>query len=93
MVLQMYEKECGFYRDLAADERRRLARVASRARSIPRRHDFVLMLDDVGHHRQADQIDGHRASPTRRSRSARSPGSTRPGGSTPTCSRARTSGR
>ena len=57
MVLQMYEKECGFYRDLAAGS------VVTSPGSHhvmfdPETHDFVLMLDDVGQHRQADQIAG-----------------------------------
>ena len=57
MVLQMYEKECGFYRELASG-----SGVASpsahHVRFDPETHDFVLMLDDLGHHRQADQIAG-----------------------------------
>ena len=56
-VLQMYEKETGFYRDLAA-----ASGVASptshHVTFDPETHDFVLMLDDVGQYRQADQIAG-----------------------------------
>lgn len=57
MVLQMYEKECGFYRDLAAGSG--VASPGSHHVTFdPETHDFVLMLDDVGEHRQADQIAG-----------------------------------
>lgn len=57
MVLQMYEKECGFYRDLATGSR--VASPESHFVSFdPESHDFVLLLEDVGQHRQADQIAG-----------------------------------
>ncbi len=57
MVLQMYEKECGFYRELAAGS----GVVSPGSHHVvfdPETHDFVLVLDDVGRHRQADQIAG-----------------------------------
>jgi hypothetical protein len=56
-VLNMYRKECGFYGELAAAS----AAIAPRSHHVtfdPESHDFVLLLDDVGHHRQADQIAG-----------------------------------
>ena len=57
MVLQMYEKECGFYRELAAGSG--VASPGSHHVDFdPETHDFVLVLDDVGRHRQADQIAG-----------------------------------
>lgn len=57
MVLQMYEKECGFYRDLAAGSG--VTSPGSHHVTFdPETHDFVLMLDDLGQHRQADQIAG-----------------------------------
>ncbi len=57
MVLNMYQKECGFYRELAATSGS-LSPASHHVMFEPESHDFVLMLDDVGHHRQADQIDG-----------------------------------
>jgi hypothetical protein len=56
-VLNMYQKECGFYRDLAATSGA-LPPTSHHIMFEPESHDFVLLLDDVGHHRQADQIDG-----------------------------------
>src|SRR4051812_7746128 len=57
MVLNMYQKECGFYRDLAATSGD-LSPSSHHVTFEPETHDFVLLLDDVGHHRQADQIGG-----------------------------------
>ena len=57
LVLQMYEKETGFYRDLAATSGE-LSPAAHHVAFDPETHDFVLFLDDVGTHRQADQIAG-----------------------------------
>ena len=57
MVLNMYQKECGFYRELAATSGT-LPPASHHVTFEPESHDFVLLLDDVGHHRQADQIDG-----------------------------------
>jgi hypothetical protein len=56
-VLNMYQKECGFYRELAATSGT-LPPVSHHVTFEPESHDFVLLLDDVGHHRQADQIGG-----------------------------------
>jgi hypothetical protein len=56
-VLNMYQKECGFYRDLAVASGT-LSPVSHHVAFDPESHDFLLLLDDVGHHRQADQIDG-----------------------------------
>jgi hypothetical protein len=56
-VLQMYEKEAGFYRDLAHGSS--VASPGSHHVTFdPVTHDFVLILEDVGHFRQADQIEG-----------------------------------
>ena len=56
-VLQMYETEAGFYRDLAQGSS--VASPGSHHITFdPETHDFVLILDDVGHCRQADQIEG-----------------------------------
>ncbi|MGZ4675288.1 MAG: oxidoreductase family protein [Acidimicrobiia bacterium] len=57
MVLNMYQKECGFYRELAAASGD-LSPGSHHVTFEPESHDFVLLLDDVGHHRQADQISG-----------------------------------
>ena len=57
MVLNMYQKECGFYDALAATSGD-LSPAAHHVQFEPETHDFVLLLDDVGHHRQADQITG-----------------------------------
>jgi len=57
MVLNMYQKECGFYRELATTSGD-LSPSSHHVRFEDETHDFVLLLDDVGHHRQADQIDG-----------------------------------
>ncbi len=57
LVLQMYEKETGFYRDLAVTSGD-LSPAAHHVTFDPESHDFVLFLDDVGAHRQADQISG-----------------------------------
>ena len=57
MVLNMYQKECGFYRELAVASSS-LAPSSHHVTFDAESHDFVLLLDDVGHHRQADQIGG-----------------------------------
>ncbi len=57
MVLNMYQKECGFYRELAAASGD-LPPASYHVAFEDETHDFVLVLDDVGHHRQADQISG-----------------------------------
>ncbi len=57
MVLNMYQKECGFYRELAATSGD-LSPASHHVSFADETHDFVLVLDDVGHHRQADQIRG-----------------------------------
>jgi len=57
MVLNMYQKECGFYDELAAASAE-LSPSSHHVSFEPESHDFVLLLDDVGHHRQADQIAG-----------------------------------
>jgi hypothetical protein len=56
-VLNMYQKECGFYRELAITSGN-LSPSSHHVRFEAETHDFVLLLDDVGHHRQADQITG-----------------------------------
>lgn len=56
-VLNMYQKECGYYRELAATSGD-LSPMSHHVMFEPETHDFVLLLDDVGHHRQADQISG-----------------------------------
>lgn len=56
-VLQMYEKEAGFYRDLA--EASAVTTPASYHVTFdPETHDFVLILEDIARFRQADQIAG-----------------------------------
>ncbi len=57
MVLNMYQKECGFYRELA-ETSGGMSPPAHHVEFEPESHDFVLLLDDLGHHRQADQITG-----------------------------------
>jgi hypothetical protein len=57
MVLNMYQKECGFYRELAATSGD-LSPASHHVTFEDETHDFVLVLDDIGHHRQADQISG-----------------------------------
>ncbi|MBK5288982.1 MAG: DUF1679 domain-containing protein [Acidimicrobiia bacterium] len=57
MVLNMYQKECGFYRELAVTSGA-LAPASHHVHFEDESHDFVILLDDVGHHRQADQIGG-----------------------------------
>ncbi len=57
MVLNMYQKECGFYRELAVTSGD-LSPASHHVHFEDETHDFVLLLDDVGHHRQADQIGG-----------------------------------
>jgi hypothetical protein len=57
MVLNMYQKECGFYRELAVTSGD-LSPSSHHVHFEDETHDFVLLLDDVGHHRQADQIVG-----------------------------------
>src|SRR6476619_1996004 len=57
MVLNMYQKECGFYRELAATSAA-LSPASHHVYFEDESHDFVLLLDDVGHHRQSDQIEG-----------------------------------
>jgi Ecdysteroid kinase-like family len=57
MVLNMYQKECGYYRDLATTTGD-LSPSSHHVFFEPETHDFVLLLDDVGHLRQADQIEG-----------------------------------
>ncbi len=57
MVLNMYQKECGFYRELATASGV-LSPASHHVAFDSESHDFVIFLDDLGHHRQADQIEG-----------------------------------
>jgi hypothetical protein len=57
MVLNMYQKECGFYQDLAGATGD-LSPASHHVTFAADSHDFVVLLDDVGHHRQPDQIAG-----------------------------------